>query len=212
MAACTRHAHVHVDLCHHLQHHRQTPSKTEACANQRISDRKVPLSLFFSTKLVLKPLSRRYTRMFLTRHNFGEADGQTGEPVKPRGVMNHLPCVSDEGKSCRRLSCRYPSLPHKSNIIARPRLTSLSRYNISPFFRLCALSRTSSCLLLPTSSSRDRTLSMLSLWHVLWDSCKLCCDLVYLQNTDQYRLFGYDLGFMGGLTTAPEFLKTFNKP
>lgn len=32
-----------------------------------------------------------------------------------------------------------------------------------------------------------------------------CCSIGFL-------LFGYDLGFMGGLTTSPEFLSTFNNP
>lgn len=27
-----------------------------------------------------------------------------------------------------------------------------------------------------------------------------------------FMLFGYDLGFMGGLTTSPPFLKTFGNP
>lgn len=33
----------------------------------------------------------------------------------------------------------------------------------------------------------------------------LCCAVGFM-------LFGYDLGFMGGLTTSPEFLKTFGNP
>lgn len=32
-----------------------------------------------------------------------------------------------------------------------------------------------------------------------------CCSIGFL-------LFGYDLGFMGGLTTSPEFLSVFNNP